>query len=257
MQPRCAASLAAAETAFAAHSVREDMRVAVPRRLRGRRRLRAQRLDREQHYLATQPAPRSCSTGGRLRRGRALGRVGLSTGPSENHQQGEARHAALPSASSCPCGDAGPGRGESRWTSASRIRKPALWQAKLETVTVAEHAGRSRRHASGGGRSGLRKAARDRACVRAPSARRDDLRFYRTGSAPVLGRPRPLASPAMDEALGGASGPIERSETARSRRLRVRAAEAYAAPEHRQAARVVPARVARRGKRVARHSRGH
>lgn len=209
------ASLAAAEAAFAAHSVREDMRAAFLAHfdddgvfVRGgwavsHEHLRAQPappivLDWRPQYVEVAPS----------------GDLGLSTGPWKitSKAKPEAPPAFGQFVSVWRRQGAGP------WKVAVDLGidhpAPALWDAPLEA--------RMAPAVAGGGADGLARAearfARDaaqggpRAALAAHGA--DGLRYYRSGHAPVVSRQEALAAPWV-EALP-VEYQVERIEVARS-----------------------------------------
>ena len=211
-----AASLAAAETAFAAHSVREDMRVAFLANFADDGVFVRDGWNNSNAFLATQGAPpivldwRPAHT-----EVAASGELGLSTGPWKITSK------ATP--------DAPPAFGQyvSVWRREARgpwkvavdlgIDHPqaSQWDQPLDTfapsggsappsrdVEAAELDFVSDAHA-GSPRSAYARHGSER------------MRFYRSGVEPVIGKAAALASPAMsDEKLAWV---IERTETARSR----------------------------------------
>ena len=208
------ASLAAAETAFAAHSVREDMRVAF---------LGAFAADGvfvrggwavSNHYLrGRQPPPIVLDWRPQYVEVAASGELGLSTGPSKitSKTQPDAAPAYGQFVSVWRRDAGGP------WKVAVDlgINHPAdsLWKAPLETRQLTGAA-------SGGGgiaeaEDRFARAARAGGLRSAYAAHgADNLRFYRSGHAPVASRAAALASPALtDEAL---EWRVDRIETARS-----------------------------------------
>jgi ketosteroid isomerase-like protein len=207
-------SLAAAETAFAAHSVREDMRVAFMAAFDEGGVFVRNGWVVANDFLRGQPEPpivldwRPVYT--EVARS---GELGLSTGPWKITSKAKA--------------DGPPAYGQfvSIWR---RVGKgpwrvavdlgignpsPALWDAKLVATPVRDTmpaanalAGAEARFASDAAASGLR-AAHARAAA-------EDLRFYRMGHEPLVGKAAALASSALnDERLIWTA---ERAETARS-----------------------------------------
>ena len=207
-------SLAAAETAFAAHSVREDMRAAFLAHFADDGVFVRDGWTLGNAYLAGQPAPpivldwRPVYT--EVARS---GELGLSTGPWKIVSKTKA--------------DEPPAYGQfvSVWRRAAGGRwqvevdlgiahpESALWPARLEahwvregppprgTIMVAEE-----RFRKGARERGLRDAYRQEGA--------QDLRFYRAGSAPLVGKAAALDSAAMKE--GPYTWTIERSAMARS-----------------------------------------
>ena len=209
------ASLAAAETAFAAPSVREDMRVAFMAAFEDDGVFVRNGWTVSNTYLATQPAPpivldwRPVYT--EVARS---GEMGLSTGPVKitSKTKPEAPPSFGQFVSVWKRAAGGP------WRVAVDLGiahpEPALWPAPLETHWV---------RASGAPPSGAVAAAEARfaadgaaAGLRAAHARHaaDDVRFLRNGSAPAVGKPAALAAKAMNDEKHVWT--VERTETARS-----------------------------------------
>jgi ketosteroid isomerase-like protein len=210
-----AASLAAAESAFAAHSLREDMRAAFLAHfdtdgvtVRGgwivsNDFLRARPapqvvLDWRPQYVEVAPS----------------GEMGLSTGPSKI--TGRKDPSAAPSYGQFVsvwrrdaggtwkvAVDLGIGHeGPALWSEPLRARvSPTAASASAGTLAEAESRFASLAHERGA-----------RAAYEALGA--SDLRFYRAGHPPVSGRAQALASPTMTDARDRWS--VERSEVARS-----------------------------------------
>jgi ketosteroid isomerase-like protein len=209
------ASLAAAESAFAAHSVREDMRVAFLAAFAPDgvfvRNAWVNAID----WLRDRPAPPIVlDWHSQYVEVAASGELGLSTGPwtitSKAKPETPPAHGQFVSVWRRE--GAGP------WKVAVDLgishSSSDLWTASLETRQPA-------RGTSAAG-PGIAEAearfaaeARDRGLRAAYAAHgAENLRFYRSGSAPWLGKAVALASPAMAEEAG--TWTIERSETARS-----------------------------------------
>ena len=222
-----AASLAAAESDFAAHSVREDMRVAFMAAFAPDGVLVRDGWTVNNEWFRSRPAPPIVlDWRPQYVEAAASGDLGLSTGPWKITSK------AKP--------DTPPAFGQfvsiwrrepsGAWKVAVDlgIAHPAdtLWSAPLESRQLVAPAG-----TSGGGIA--HAEARFVADARARGLRAayathaaDNMRFYRTGLAPAIGRPAALASAAMtDEA---STWTIERTETARSGELAY-ARGAYAA----------------------------
>ena len=223
------ASLAAAETAFAAHSVREDMRVAFLGAFAGDGVFVREGWKVSNDFLRDRPAPQIVlDWRPQYVEASASGDLGLSTGPSKITSKTDA--AAAPSY----------GQFVSVWR-----REPggawkvavdlgiahagdALWSAPLEARQLREPTGA--RDADGVLGAEVRFAvdARARGLAAAYQAHgAENLRFYRPGESPRVTRAAALASPAM--AGDAPAWTVERSETARAGDLAyVRGA--YAAP---------------------------
>ena len=207
------ASLAAAETAFAAHSVREDMRVAFLANFAGDGVFVRNGWIVSNDYLAKQAAPpivldwRPVYT--EVARS---GELGLSTGPwkiTSKQKPGDP-----PTFGQFVSIWRRVGSGPWRVEVDLGIGHPqsALWDAKLVTVTVPGGAPASSLAAAEQRFAADAKSAGTRAAYERNAAA--DLRFYRTGVAPIIGRTAAVASPAMtNDALVWT---IERLETARS-----------------------------------------
>jgi ketosteroid isomerase-like protein len=208
------ASLAAAESAFAAHSVREDLRAAFLANFAKdgvyvREGWTVTRTDLEKQaappiVLDWRPVYAETARSGEM---------GLSTGPWKITSKAKA--------------DTPPAFGQfvSIWRRAPEGRwlvevdlgishpQTALWQAPLKTSSVGETptpretlAAAEKRFAAMTSGPGVREAyARNGA---------EDMRFYRTGSQPIEGKALALQSTAIRE--GPFAWTIERSETAKS-----------------------------------------
>jgi ketosteroid isomerase-like protein len=212
-------TLAAAESAFAAHSVREDMRAAF---------LAAFADDgvfvRPGHgwtvsntYLAAQPAPPASFTldwSPRYVEVAASGELGLSTGPSritnKTDPAAPARHGQYVSVWRRAAGGA--------WKVEVDLgiahAEPWLWDAPLVARTVPP-AG----HATGGGiaeaEAGFQRIARSRGTRAAyETYGAADLRLYRNDTQPRASLPAALATPAAMQ--DGLAWTHERVETAAS-----------------------------------------
>ncbi|HEX5128538.1 MAG TPA: hypothetical protein VFV90_02270, partial [Usitatibacter sp.] len=210
------ASLAAAETAFAAHSVREDMRVAF---------LAAFDTDgvfvREgwrvsNDFLRDRPAPPVLlDWRPQYVEASASGDLGLSTGPSKISSKADP---SIPPTY---------GQFVSVWRRAPGgpwkvavdlgISHPgdALWSAPLETRQLSVPAGAASDGGIAEAEARFGEAVR-RGGLRAAYALlgADNLRFYRPGNMPIATRAAALASPAMSDEKVAYS--VERSETSRA-----------------------------------------
>ena len=209
-------SLAAAETAFAAHSVREDMRVAFLAAFDGDGVFVREGWKVSNDFLRDRPAPQIVlDWRPQYVEASASGDLGLSTGPSRITSKTDPK--AAPSY----------GQFVSVWR-----REPggawkvavdlgiahagdALWSAPLEARQLPGAAGA--RDGSGVLEAEARFAAdaRSRGLRAAYEAHgADNLRFYRPGESPRITRATALASPAM--AGEAPAWTVERSETARA-----------------------------------------
>ena len=212
--PDPAASLAAAETAFAAHSVREDMRAAflaafAPDGVFVRDGWRI-----SNDFLRDRPAPPIVLDWRPVFvEVAASGELGLSTGPSKITSKAR------------PDAPATYGQFVSIWRRAPGgpwkvevdlgISHPApdLWQAPLQGRSVRAAAPAAGSLAEAEARFAQRARGEGlRAAHEALGAA--DLRVYRTGHAPALGRAAALASPALGDARH--EWTVERLEAARS-----------------------------------------
>ncbi|HYC38301.1 MAG TPA: DUF4440 domain-containing protein [Usitatibacter sp.] len=195
-----AASLAAAETAFASHSVREDMRVAfiaafAPDGLFVRNGWIA-----AARYLEARPAPPIVlDWRPQLVEVAASGELGLSTGPWRLTSKAD------------PAAPAGYGQFVSIWRRAPAgpwkvevdlgiaHERPILWDAPLENRGAPAGA-----RSSGGELVDAEADFQKRATAGGLAAAFEalaaaDLRFYREGHSPVLDRATAIASPAARE----------------------------------------------------------
>ena len=248
-----AASLAAAETAFAAQSVREDMRAAFLAHFADDGVFVRNGWTNGNAYLATQRAPpivldwRPVFTEV-AHRARWGCRPGRGSSPARRSPMRHPR-----SASSSPCGAASRADGRSRSTSASGTRRPrsgtrprdrilrggaaltrgGIESAELEFVTDA-HPGRPRFR--------LREAWLS-----------ERLRFYRDGGRRPSERPSALGSPAMSGTK--LAWIIDRTEMSRSRDFGYARGSYAAVDSAEEAARVLHAGLARRGRPVAHRAR--
>ncbi len=209
-----AASLAAAETAFAAHSVRSDMRAAFIAAFDPDGVFVRNGWTVSTDYLRNQPAPPIVLDWRPVHvEVSAAGDMGLSTGPWKITSK--AKPDAPPTYGQFVSVWRREGNGP--WKVAVDLGighpEPSLWQAPLAAATItasrgiatplaaveADFAARART-------AGLAAAHREYAA--------GDLRFYRNGAAPVVGRAAALAAPSMaDDRLEWIA---ERAETARS-----------------------------------------
>jgi ketosteroid isomerase-like protein len=208
------ASLAAAETAFAAHSVREDMRVAFLAAFAPDGVFVRNAWTVAIDWLRDRPAPPIVlEWRPQYVEVAASGDLGLSTGPWEITSK--AKPEAAPVYGQFVSVWRREGAGPWKVAVDLGISHPAeaLWKSPLET----------RQHAAGtAGGPGLAEAearfaneARARGLRAAYGAHgADNLRFYRSGFAPLTSRAATLASAALtDEPI---TWTVERTETARS-----------------------------------------
>lgn len=209
-----ATSLAAAETAFAAHSVREDMRAAFMAHFAADGVFVRQGWTVAIGYLAARPAP-AIVLDWRPQHVEvaASGELGLSTGPWRLTSR--ANPAAPPAFGQfVSVWRREPGR---PWKVEVDLGighpEPTLWDRPLEAVSVR---GEVARGAAGIRGAEERFAADARASLRSAYAKHGahDLRFYRDGRAPALGKQAALAGGAMPDAAW--TWTIERIETSRA-----------------------------------------
>jgi ketosteroid isomerase-like protein len=209
-----AKSLAAAETAFAAHSVREDMRAAFLAAFADDGVFVRNGWVVANGYLAGRPAPAIVlDWRPQYVEVAASGEMGLSTGPWK--LASKAQPSAPPAYGQfVTIWKREPGKA---WKVAVDLGiahpAPTLWDQPLVSVVVQGEAARS-----GGGIRGAeeRYAADARSGLKAAYAQHgsQSLRFYRDANAPLLGKAAALASSALsDEAVAWT---VERVETARS-----------------------------------------
>ncbi len=209
-----AKSLAAAETAFAAHSVREDMRAAFLAAFAGDGVFVRNGWVIANDYLAPRPAPAIVlDWRPQYVEVAASGEMGLSTGPWKLASKAQP---AAPAAYGqfVTVWKREPGQA---WKVAVDLgighAAPSFWDQPLVSVAVHGEAARG-----GGGVRGAeeRFAADARAGLRAAYAKHgsESLRFYRDTAAPMLGKGAALASGAM--AAEAVVWTVERVETARS-----------------------------------------
>jgi ketosteroid isomerase-like protein len=208
------ASLAAAETAFAAHSVREDMRVAFLAAFADDGVFVREGWRVSNDFLRDRPAPAIVlDWRPQYVETSASGDLGLSTGPSRisSKAQPETPPTYGQFVSVWRRAPGGP------WKVAVDlgIGHPgdALWNAPLETRQLSAAA------PGADGASVLQAEARFGEEARARGLRAayaahgaDNLRFYRAGNAPTATREAALASPALQEAAPVWT--VERAETA-------------------------------------------
>lgn len=208
------ASLAAAETAFAAHSMRADMRVAFLANFADDGVFVRSGWARSNDYLRDRPAPPIfLDWRPQYVEVASSGELGLSTGPSKITSRTDP--AAPPSY----------GQFVSIWRRAPggpwKVEvdlgighpAPSLWDAPLQARTVPpaatsgeELAAAEARFARDAAQRGARAAYRDHGA--------QDLRYYRSGHAPVASLAAALSHGAMnDERIAWTA---ERTETARS-----------------------------------------
>jgi ketosteroid isomerase-like protein len=207
-------SLAAAETAFAAHSVREDMRVAFMAAFDDDGVFVRNGWTVSNDYLRGQPAPpivldwRPVYT--EVARS---GEMGLSTGPWKITSKVKADAPATYGQFVSVWRRAG--NGPWRVAVDLGVGNPAsaLWDAKLVTVTVRDTGAAATTLSAAEARFAAEAAASG---LRAAHARAgaEDLRFYRTGNEPLIGKAAALASQALTDERWVWS--VERAETAQS-----------------------------------------
>ena len=207
-------SLAAAETAFAAHSMREDMRAAFLAAFDADGVFVRGGWQVSNDYLRPRPAPAiALDWRPQYVEVAPSGEMGLSTGPSKI------------SAKAQP--DAPPAYGQfvSVWrrdpTGAWKVAvdlginhpEPTLWQeplqARVSPTATSAAAGTLAEAESRFARDAREKGARAAYAAHAAA----DIRYYRAGRAPHLGRAAALEAAAADERHAWS---VERSETARS-----------------------------------------
>jgi ketosteroid isomerase-like protein len=210
------ASLAAAETAFAAHSVREDMRVAFLAAFDDDGVFVREGWRVSNDFLRDRPAPRIVlDWRPQYVEASASGDLGLSTGPSKisSKEKPDTPPTYGQFVSVWRRAPGGP------WKVAVDLgishQGDALWSAPLETRQLSAPA----TAASDGGvmqaEARFAEEVRNRG-LRAAYAGfgADNLRFYRAGNAPTATRAAALASPAMSDEKVAFT--IERSETAQA-----------------------------------------
>jgi ketosteroid isomerase-like protein len=209
------ASLAAAETAFAAHSVREDMRAAFLAAFAPDGVFVRNAWVVSNDWLRDKPAPPIVlDWRPQYVEVAASGELGLSTGPWKITSK--AKPETPPTYGQFVSVWRREGAGPWKVAVDLGISHPAdaLWKAPLEA--------RPRGGLVPAGGAGIAEAearfaaeARDRGMRAAYAAHgADNLRFYRSGATPPVGKASALTSPAMAEEAG--TWTIERIETARS-----------------------------------------
>jgi ketosteroid isomerase-like protein len=215
MTAEAPASLAAAETEFGRHSVREDMRVAFLANFAGDGVFVRNGWMVSNDWLGPRPAPPIVlDWHPQYVEAASSGDMGLSTGPwkitSKTDPAAPPAHGQFVSVWRR--------EGAGSWKVAVDLGighpQPALWDAPLEARTSpAAAAGAAGSLAQAEARFAHEALAHGaRAAYKTAGA--DDLRFYRQGHAPVKGRDAALAATSMgDERLAWV---VERSETARS-----------------------------------------
>ena len=207
-----AASLAAAESAFAAQSVREDMRAAFLAHFAADGVFVRERWVPARAWLEPRPAPPIVLDWRPVHVETARsGEMGLSTGPWRITPRGAAAPTAYGQFVSIWTREPG-----GPWRVAVDLgishAAPALWDAPLDARTTPGVAGAGTiedAEAAFAGESAAHGAA---AAYRAYAA--PDLRLYREGHAPWLGREAALADADLGPASPGWA--VERSATARS-----------------------------------------
>jgi hypothetical protein len=209
-----AQSIAAAETAFAAHSVRQDMRVAFIAAFADDGVFVRKGWVVAKEHFANTPAPAIVlDWRPQYVEAAASGEMGLSTGPWK--LTSKAQPGALAAYGQfVTIWKREPGK---PWKVAVDLgighAAPTLWDQPLVSVAVQ---GEAARGAAGIRGAEERFAADARASLRSAYAKHgsESLRFYRDAAAPVLGKAAAMASATMaDEALAWS---IDRIETARS-----------------------------------------
>lgn len=208
------ASLAAAETAFAAHSVREDMRAAFMAAFDADGVVVRNGWTVSTDSLRDQPAPPIVLDWKPVHvEVAAAGDLGLSTGPWKITSK--AKPGAPPTYGQFVSVWRREGNGP--WKVAVDLGighpEPSLWQAQLVAAAIPASVGTATPLAA----VEADFAARARAAGLAAAHREyaaADLRFYRNGAAPVIGRAEALAAPSLCE--GRFEWIAERAETARS-----------------------------------------
>jgi ketosteroid isomerase-like protein len=209
------ASLAAAETAFAAHSVREDMRVAFLAAFADDGVFVREGWRVSNDFLRDRPAPQIVlDWRPQYVEASASGDLGLSTGPSKivSKTQPDAAPTYGQFVSVWRRAPGGP------WKVAVDLgighAGDALWKAPLETRQLAAPAA-----AADGGVAQAEARFNEDARGRGPRAAyaahaADNFRFYRPGHPPTATREAALASPGMTE--DRVVWTVERTETARA-----------------------------------------
>lgn len=209
-----ALSLASAETAFAAHSVREDMRAAFLAAFADDGVFVRKGWTIARAHLAGQSAPAIVlDWRAQYVEVAASGEIGLSTGPWKITSK--ANPAAPPAFGQfVSVWRREPGQ---PWKVAVDLGighpQPALWDRPLETVAVQ---GEAPRGVAGIRSAEERFAAEARASLRAAYAKHGsaELRFYRDGSPPALGKAAAMTAGTMTDADWVWT--VERIETSRA-----------------------------------------
>ena len=209
-------SLAAAETAFAAHSVREDMRAAFLAKFADDGVfVREGAWIVSNDFLRDRPAPPSCSTGGpHTSRSRAPASWACRRAPGRSPAR-RTRDRRRPTGSTSPSGGAQPGGpwkvavdlgisnpSDSLWNEPLVARPAPIAPASSADGLAQAEARFAKAVAAGGAQAGY--AAFGAA----------QLRYYRSGHGPIASRKAALDSPAMGKERFVYT--VERSETARS-----------------------------------------
>lgn len=214
------ASLAAAETAFAAHSMREDMRVAFLANFDADGVTVRNGWIVSNDYLRDRPAPQIfLDWRPQYVEVAPSGEMGLSTGPSKITSK------AKP--------DAPPAYGQfvsvwrrdagGTWKVAVDLgighAEPVLWdqplQARVSPVAAGAAGAAIERLTLADAEAQFARIARERGARAAYEALgAADLRYYRAGHAPVIGRAQALAAATMGDERNAWA--VERSEVARS-----------------------------------------
>lgn len=209
------ASLAAAETAFAAHSMRADMRVAFLANFADDGVFVRSGWTRSNDYLRDRPAPPILlDWRPQYVEVAASGELGLSTGPSKITSRTDA--AAAPSygqfVSIWRRAPGGPWKVEVDLGISHPA--PSLWDAPLLARSVPAAAGAAGEELAAAEARFARDAAQRGARAAYGGHGAQDLRYYRSGHAPVANLAAALAHGAMnDERVAWIP---ERTETARS-----------------------------------------
>ena len=207
-------SLAAAETEFGRHSVREDMRVAFLANFADDGVFVRDGWMVSNDWLRSRPAPPIVlDWHPQYVEVAPSGEMGLSTGPwtitSKKDPSAPQAHGQFVSVWRRE--GAGPWKVAVDLGIGHPVR--ALWEAPLEARTAPTAAAAAGDLAAAEARFSTESTARGLR-VAYSAAGTEDLRFYRQGHAPVKGRLAALAAPAMtDERIAWT---VERSETARS-----------------------------------------
>lgn len=209
-----AQSIAAAETAFAVHSVREDMRVAFLAAFADDGVFVRKGWVAARAHLANQAAPAIVlDWRAQYVEAAASGEIGLSTGPWK--LTSKTQPAAPPAFGQfVTIWKREPGK---PWKVAVDLGighpAPSLWEQPLVSVAVR---GETARGAASIRDAEERFASDARSSLRSAYAKHgsDSLRFYRDGAAPVLGKAAAMASGAIAEE--GLAWSIDRIETSRA-----------------------------------------